>query len=74
MRKLEFLLGDALQKGCDTIVACGGIQSNCARATAVAARQLGLQSHLVLQGARVSAISTHNNGKILLMISLMLFC
>ena len=48
-RTLEFLLGDALQKGCDSIVACGNIQSNLARTVAMAARQLGLQTHLVLR-------------------------
>ncbi|OGV45494.1 MAG: hypothetical protein A2X46_00390 [Lentisphaerae bacterium GWF2_57_35] len=47
-RKLEFLLADALQKGADTVITCGGIQSNHARATAVAARELGLDSHLLL--------------------------
>ena len=49
MRKLEFLLADALQKGCDCVVTCGPIQSNYCRATAIAARQLGLQAHLVLR-------------------------
>ena len=49
VRKLEFLLADALQKGCDHIVTCGGIQSNHSRVTAVAARQLGLQPHLLLR-------------------------
>ncbi len=48
VRKLEFLMAKALQEGCDTILACGSTQSNCARACAVAARQLGLLSHLIL--------------------------
>ena len=47
-RKLEFLLADALDHQCDTVITCGGIQSNHARATAVAARELGLSAHLVL--------------------------
>ena len=38
-RKLEFLLADAIASGCDTVITCGGIQSNHARATAVAARE-----------------------------------
>ncbi len=42
LRKLEFLLADALQKNCDWIITCGGPQSNHTRATAVVARQLGL--------------------------------
>ena len=49
VRKLEFLMADALHKGCDSIITCGGIQSNHARATAVAATQLGLKPHLVLR-------------------------
>jgi D-cysteine desulfhydrase len=27
-RKLEFLVADALDKGADTLITCGGIQSN----------------------------------------------
>jgi D-cysteine desulfhydrase len=50
VRKLEFVLADALRKGADTVITTGGIGSNHARATAVAARQLGLHPHLVLRG------------------------
>lgn len=49
VRKLEFLLADALHQGCDSVVTCGSIQSNHARATAVAAAQLGLKPHLLLR-------------------------
>lgn len=49
MRKLEFLLADALSKGADTVITCGGIQSNHCRATAFACAQLGLQCHLILR-------------------------
>lgn len=49
-RKLEFLLGRALDQGCDTLVTAGGIQSNHCRLTAAAARQYGLACHLVLNG------------------------
>ena len=38
VRKLEFLVADALQQKADTLVTIGGIQSNHCRATAVAAR------------------------------------
>jgi 1-aminocyclopropane-1-carboxylate deaminase/D-cysteine desulfhydrase-like pyridoxal-dependent ACC family enzyme len=38
VRKLEFLVADALAKGADTLVTIGGIQSNHCRTTAVAAR------------------------------------
>jgi D-cysteine desulfhydrase len=50
VRKLEFLVAEAQTQGADTLITCGGIQSNHARATAVAAAQLGMRSHLVLRG------------------------
>ena len=49
VRKLEFTLAEALEKGCDSVITCGGLQSNHARATAVACRELGLQPHLMLR-------------------------
>ncbi|MBL7075045.1 D-cysteine desulfhydrase family protein [candidate division KSB1 bacterium] len=50
VRKLEFLLADALQKGADMVITCGGIQSNHARATAIAAVRQGMKPFLVLRG------------------------
>lgn len=50
IRKLEFLLADALHKECKHVITCGGIQSNHCRITALAARELGLTPHLVLRG------------------------
>ena len=35
VRKLEFNLAQALAEGCDTIITCGGLQSNHCRATAL---------------------------------------
>ena len=52
VRKLEFVLGAALREGHDTVITCGGVQSNHCRATAAAAARLGLRCHLVLSGAR----------------------
>ena len=49
VRKLEFLLAEALEKGADTVVTCGGVQSNHCRATAAACVKLGLKSHLILR-------------------------
>lgn len=49
VRKLEFLLSAALDGGHDSVVTIGGVQSNHARATAVAARQLGLDPYLLLR-------------------------
>jgi D-cysteine desulfhydrase len=49
VRKLELLLADALANRCDTVVTCGGIQSNHARATALMCAQLGLKCVLFLR-------------------------
>ena len=49
IRKLEFLLADAKAKGADTVITCGGAQSNHCRATALAAVRAGLQSTLLLR-------------------------
>jgi len=50
VRKLEFLLADALARGTDCVLTCGAVQSNHCRATAVAARRLGMDSVLFLRG------------------------
>ncbi|RLF87872.1 1-aminocyclopropane-1-carboxylate deaminase [Thermococci archaeon] len=50
VRKLEFLLGDALAKGADTIITMGAVHSNHAFVTALAAKKLGLDVILVLRG------------------------
>lgn len=42
VRKLEYLVADALAKGCDTLVSIGGVQSNHTRAVTGVARHLGL--------------------------------
>jgi D-cysteine desulfhydrase len=49
IRKLEFLLKDALDRGARRVITCGGIQSNHARATALLARRLGLECVLLLR-------------------------
>lgn len=46
-RKLEFLVGDALLSGADTLVTVGAIQSNHTRQTAAAAARCGLQCALL---------------------------
>jgi len=50
IRKLEFLLFDALREKADSLITCGGFQSNHARATAILGAQFGLQTYLVLFG------------------------
>lgn len=53
VRKLEFLLADAVAQGADCIVSIGGIQSNHCRATAVAAKYLNLDCYLILRTSKV---------------------
>jgi D-cysteine desulfhydrase len=50
IRKLEFTLAQALAEGADTVITCGGVQSNHCRATAVLGARLGLNVHLILRG------------------------
>jgi len=49
IRKLEFLLAQALREKATHVITCGGEQSNHARATALAAARLGLKSLLLLR-------------------------
>jgi D-cysteine desulfhydrase len=48
-RKLELLVAEAEARGADTLVTCGGIQSNHCRATAFAAAKRGLSSVVLLR-------------------------
>jgi D-cysteine desulfhydrase family pyridoxal phosphate-dependent enzyme len=50
VRKLEFLLGEALARQADTLITTGAPQSNHARQTAAAAASAGLKCALVLSG------------------------
>lgn len=50
IRKLEFIVQDALDKGEEVLITCGGLQSNHCRATAAVAARLGLKCHLVVSG------------------------
>lgn len=49
-RKLEYLLQEAFDQECDTIVTAGAQQSNHARQTAAACAIAGLECHLLLKG------------------------
>ncbi len=49
VRKLEFECADALEKGCNLLITCGGIQSNHCRATVAAATLLGMKSAVLLR-------------------------
>lgn len=50
VRKLEYLMAEALRQKCDIILTVGGPQSNHARLTAAAARIMGLDTILFLGG------------------------
>lgn len=54
-RKAEFAMGDALSKRADIVITVGPIQSNHSRATAAAARKLGLKVVIVLTGEKPSS-------------------
>ncbi len=54
IRKLEFILYDAISKGHDTLITCGGIGSNHCRATAALAARAGLKCELILKGEKPS--------------------
>ncbi len=49
VRKLEFLLGQAVAERSTAVITCGGLQSNHARATAILAARLGLSCSLLLR-------------------------
>src|SRR6266545_746277 len=55
VRKLEFLVGEALQQGADTLITCGPPDSNGCRAVAAVAARLGLHAVLAIRGERPAA-------------------
>src|SRR5450755_1065481 len=61
-RKLEFLVGHALEQGADTLVTLGAVQSNHCRQTAAAAAKAGLRCELILNGKKPDVA----NGNLLL--------
>jgi len=55
LRKLEYVMADALSRGATTIVTTGSITSNLARSTALIAKRLGLKCELILSGGNPEA-------------------
>lgn len=51
VRKLEYIIADAIRNKADIIFTCGGEQSNHARATTIAARKFGIPVKLFLWGS-----------------------
>ncbi len=66
-RKLEFLIGEAIEQGADTVITQGAVQSNHARQTAAAAAKFGLKCKVLLE-RRVpdTADSYERTGNVLL--------
>ena len=62
VRKLEFLVGQALEQGADTLVTAGAAQSNHCRQTAAAAAKVSLHCELLLNGKKPDV----PNGNLLL--------
>jgi D-cysteine desulfhydrase family pyridoxal phosphate-dependent enzyme len=52
VRKLEFLVADALDQGADTLITVGTLQSNCCRAVSAVAARLGLRAVVAVKGVR----------------------
>ena len=61
-RKLEFVVGDAIEKGADTLITCGAIQSNHCRLTLSAAIKEGLSCRLVLEERVKGSYNADANG------------
>src|ERR1041384_6201974 len=53
LRKLDYVLHDAISRGCDTIVSGGVVQSNSQRQVAAAAAKLDLACHLAVYHGRL---------------------
>ncbi|MEG1807594.1 MAG: pyridoxal-phosphate dependent enzyme, partial [Cetobacterium sp.] len=49
IRKLEYSIKEALDLGYDTLITCGGSQSNHARSTVAAGIKVGMSTTLVLK-------------------------
>ncbi|MDF2387588.1 D-cysteine desulfhydrase family protein [Nostoc ellipsosporum NOK] len=67
LRKLEFLLGAAIDQGCDTFLTTGARQSNHARLSAAAAARMGLAAELMLTDTvpREDEAYRHNGNQLL---------
>ncbi len=66
-RKLEFLLGEALAQGADTLVTQGAVQSNHVRQTVAAAARFGMACDVILEERTGSkAVDYVNSGNVLL--------
>lgn len=65
VRKLEFSFSKAIEEGCDTVLTCGGVDSNHCRATTFLARRVGLEPHLLLRTEDGRAPSARSGNTLL---------
>ena len=49
VRQIEFYFGEAEERGADTVLVTGAVQSNLVRIAAAAARRLGMEAHIQLE-------------------------
>ena len=67
VRQLEFYLGEAEQKGADTVLITGAVQSNFACLAAAGARRLGMDIHVQLEERVIEADELYRrSGNVLL--------
>ena len=69
VRKLEFHLAAAQEAGADTVITCGAVQSNHARATALAAARVGLKTILYLRSPDGTAPATATGNHLLQLVA-----
>ena len=69
VRKLEFHLAAAREAGADTVITCGAVQSNHARATSLAAARVGLGTILYLRSPDGTAPETATGNHLLQLVA-----
>ncbi len=68
LRKLEYSIAEAIDLGADTVITCGGVQSNHARITAQVCKRIGLNCILVQNGEKPKVAT--GNHKVNLMLNI----
>ena len=63
MRRLEFVIAEAMERSCKHILTTGTVTSNQCRATAVACAELGLKAHLFLMSKEKVNLSKELRSK-----------
>lgn len=56
-RKFDFLIADAIQRGCDTLIGIGANQSNFCRILAAVGTRYGMDVHLILSGEKPEKVT-----------------